>query len=566
MPVVPLPNIIKNTTQAAAGMIGHLGPRQTSSRGSGGVGGGTGGTGGPGGSGGAGAGGGGGGAGGGAGGGVPLNGALASSPVNMAPPTQRTNSLRGDREGSRRGQVPVISQPPAEERYVVYIRLPFERNGFVDPPQVDWNDAKERYLWKVLSRAGRSMDIDWNELATDLQVSREFLLQQAAWLYERELSQIQAQMRRAGTSALNTNIANIASSSPYSRPQSPAVMGGAPMARTGTAGTEPRTHSSLSVRSIPIVTPRLTPALPATPTNTNRPSAQPMSRTGSSTTTRGGAQPPLISHRFSNHVPPDPSPSRSPEHPSSASEDYTESSTASASSDDDDDGGNRLFRRLPSFLNKKGSRESSDEDGDEEPAFLPFSPGEKLAAGTDDQMTGTVTLRRRTSGAGTIKGKESVRPSSRTGVDPSLEFQGTVRARRSRIQQPLAPMGSPRRLPVDSTGLSTGPNSPSMGSSFSDLSDASVTQSAMEEAYLSTMQAGGMASRMSNLSQAQGNTPPLLPLQDLDETFSNLDLDSALQPEKKNDQEPGSPESTVSFFSCHQEFEPEEPKGPEEAS
>lgn len=198
-----------------------------------------------------------------------------------------------------------------------------------------------------------------------------------------------------------------------------------------------------------------------------------MSRTGSSTTTRGSVQPPPVSHRFSNHVPPDPSPSRSPEHPSSASEDYTESSTASASSDDDDDGGNRLFRRLPSFLNKKGSRESSDEDdGDEEPAFLPFSPGEKPAAGTDDQMTGTVTLRRRTSGAGTIKGKESVRPSSRTGVDPSSEFQGTVRARRSRIQQPLAPMGSPRRLPVDSTGLSTGPNSPSMGSSFSDLSGA----------------------------------------------------------------------------------------------
>lgn len=69
--------------------------------------------------------------------------------------------------------------------------------------------------------------------ATHLQVSRAFLLQQAAWLYERELSQIQAQMRRAGTSALNTNL----SGSPYSRPQSPAVMGGIPMARTGTAGT-----------------------------------------------------------------------------------------------------------------------------------------------------------------------------------------------------------------------------------------------------------------------------------------------------------------------------------------
>lgn len=60
--------------------------------------------------------------------------------------------------------------------------------------------------------------------------------------------------------------------------------------------------------------------------------------------------------------------------------------------------------------------------------------------------------------------------------------------------------------------------SPSMGSSFSDLdgmsyamlvgpyadnfADASVTQSALEEALASKMQAGGMASRMSTISQA----------------------------------------------------------------
>ena len=45
--------------------------------------------------------------------------------------------------------------------------------------------------------------------------------------------------------------------------------------------------------------------------------------------------------------------------------------------------------------------------------------------------------------------------------------------------------------------------SPSMGSSFSDLEDASVTQSALEEALASNMQAGGgMASRMSSISQA----------------------------------------------------------------
>lgn len=148
MPVVPLPNIIKNTTQAAAEMIGNLGSRQSSSRGGGAASGG---------------------------------GASAPPPGTGNLMQQRTNSLRGEREGSRRGQVSPAPQPPAEERYVVYIRLPFERRGFVDPPQVstvfeskkttgcsggltaeqvDWNDAKERYLWRVLSRSGRSTDLD----------------------------------------------------------------------------------------------------------------------------------------------------------------------------------------------------------------------------------------------------------------------------------------------------------------------------------------------------------------------------------------------------------------------
>lgn len=104
MPVVPLPNIIKNTTQAAADMIGNLGPRQSSSRGSGGA--------------------------------NMGGGSLVPPQGTASPMPQRTNSLRGERDGSRRGQASPIPQPPPEERYVVYIRLPFERRGFVDPPQV----------------------------------------------------------------------------------------------------------------------------------------------------------------------------------------------------------------------------------------------------------------------------------------------------------------------------------------------------------------------------------------------------------------------------------------------
>ncbi len=41
-----------------------------------------------------------------------------------------------------------------------------------------------------------------------------------------------------------------------------------------------------------------------------------------------------------------------------------------------------------------------------------------------------------------------------------------------------------------------------MGSSFSDLDDASVTQSALEEAYANDMTHGSVASRMSTISQA----------------------------------------------------------------
>lgn len=197
-----------------------------------------------------------------------------------------------------------------------------------------------------------------------------------------------------------------------------------------------------------------------------------MSRTGSSQTTRGVVQAPsaLAAHRFSPHIPVEPLSIPSPEQPSSASEDYTESSTASASSDDEDDG-NRLVRKLPPFL-KKGVGSSSDEDGeDEEPAFLPFSQADKpTTSGDDPGMTGTVTLRRRISAAGTIKGKEAARSGLRPVADPSLEVGGTIKARRQRNTPTMPPMGSPRRLPVDSAGLSTGPNSPSMGSSFSDLS------------------------------------------------------------------------------------------------
>lgn len=87
--------------------------------------------------------------------------------------------------------------------------------------------------------------------------------------------------------------------------------------------------------------------------------------------------------------------------------------------------------------------------------------------------------------------------------------------------RPVGPLSPRRTAELAGTGKGSGKGSdgtPSMGSSFSDLDgtlflsrsalktneiDASVTQSALEEALASNMQAGGgMASRMSSISQA----------------------------------------------------------------
>ncbi|KAI5302111.1 hypothetical protein KEM56_001027 [Ascosphaera pollenicola] len=90
------------------------------------------------------------------------------------------------------------SSSSSSSHYTVFIRLPFERREFVDPPPVDWNAAKDNALWKVLSRP-TGQDIDWKALADHFNVSLPFLLQQAAWLYDRQLSQVRAQVRRVGT-------------------------------------------------------------------------------------------------------------------------------------------------------------------------------------------------------------------------------------------------------------------------------------------------------------------------------------------------------------------------------
>ena len=91
-----------------------------------------------------------------------------------------------------------MAQPEIENHYTVFVRLPFNRGNFVDPPPVAWSAAKERALWDIMSRQPKNSEVDWKALAERFEVTQPFLLQQAAWLYERQLSQVRAQMRRVG--------------------------------------------------------------------------------------------------------------------------------------------------------------------------------------------------------------------------------------------------------------------------------------------------------------------------------------------------------------------------------
>ncbi|KAK9459945.1 uncharacterized protein V1516DRAFT_678468 [Lipomyces oligophaga] len=80
--------------------------------------------------------------------------------------------------------------------YHVFLRFPFSRGGFVEPAQTEWTLEKEQKLWSIISRAKNRSEIKWSQLADDFSTSIPFLLQQAAWLYERELQRVHEEMQR----------------------------------------------------------------------------------------------------------------------------------------------------------------------------------------------------------------------------------------------------------------------------------------------------------------------------------------------------------------------------------
>ncbi|KAI1607932.1 hypothetical protein EDD37DRAFT_7048 [Exophiala viscosa] len=466
-----------------------------------------------------------------------------------------------------------------ENHFTVFIRLPFNRGDFIDPPPVAWSAAKESALWNIISRQAKGNEPDWRALSEQFEVSQSFLLQQAAWLYERQLSQVRAQMRRVGSR-------QSATPSPIPGSATASMVGGQAMKRAGSGGSRVPSRLSTQALGSPVIASG--DSTPNTPAN-KRSSMTFRSTSGASTAlpiqTRGvqGTSRPISQQSSKDEAPTHAAQPRrgSIQHQLARSPGQTRNPQPQSSDSEDEMTRSRIqARRLnPSSIHRRAlsQRQSlrgnvststdstaqqiqhthhDDDDDEDEPSFLPFAqPGSTSSSARQDPGA---TIRPSLNTQQPQPGGQSSRPNiprrttSERIVSPNVEPPTPVGVRSERAQDltsstsSLSPPTHPSRpssnnnnpsnpAQTNSSGsnvprltnplspthralLQSSPRrhtgagsdtSPSMGSSFSDLDDASVTQSALEEALLSgmgnttmTMPGGGVAGRVSGISQA----------------------------------------------------------------
>ncbi|KAG7008713.1 hypothetical protein G7Y79_00004g012970 [Physcia stellaris] len=409
-------------------------------------------------------------------------------------------------------QSPDARAPKSQEQvpsFTVFVRLPFPRGDFVDPPPVQWSFAKDTALWDIISKASNGKDLDWHALAEDFNVTLSFLLQQAAWLYERHLSQVRAQLRK-----VNRPVS-------IGTPPMPSSVSGSgfTMTRGGSHGS--RVPSSLAHRNRETGIMRDDVVSPDPPTQIKGPR---MSRTSSTNTVYQIQKSSPIANQIaevnptaieqggnashdSHRKPVDTSPRQQrqsfdrPRTPSAKARESSSSSSESESEAEAPMSRSRLYTRRPRFSASKAplnALSDADEDSEDSPPFLPFSdpkvPNKPTPQAQDPSATLRIPPKEQASQKPETKSKQTLKP-TRT-VNSSSSSAQSQPARSPQV--PLSSL-SPRQRRLAKEGSE---GTPSMGSSFSDLDDASVTQSALEEALANEMTHGGVASRMSTISQA----------------------------------------------------------------
>ncbi|KAK3670698.1 hypothetical protein LTR78_009390 [Recurvomyces mirabilis] len=483
----------------------------------------------------------------------PPSSAQASTPSSSRAPSKPTHSRQtstatttaaaaGTQE-PRPSKVPSPRPPPSPRQpaltvkpkvqYTCYIRLPFARGEFLDPPRVEWDAGKDRALWKVVSLASNSKDLDWEDIAARFEVDLPFLLQQAAWLYERHLEGMRRQMQKLGQSHAVPPTPPMESSSISTTPAG----GGVAMQRqssreAGAAARMPSVINTLKAQGAAGAsgsgslgsdgsspgTPRSThPGISRTPstttvtqskilTSSNR---QPQAFQRAPRTSSGSQRqlPKLLYAKTATHV------GESDGAVTSESDSEVEAVSRTAS---------QAFQRAP--LGKKsaalrrvssdGDREGEDDEDEDEGGYLPFAAaskatarGEPIAPSKQRQATGTAGPSATKSAATNTHPPPPPDSPTTSSTTSSAAQAPASTSSDSQTLPPTRPPGplSPRhRAQIANANFSPtsrslgrregSDGSPSMGSSFSDLDgDASVTQSALEEALLSGVQKGNLS-------------------------------------------------------------------------
>ncbi|KAJ2906524.1 putative multidomain presynaptic cytomatrix related protein [Zalerion maritima] len=420
-----------------------------------------------------------------------------------------------------------LSDSSIEPTYTVFIRVPFPRGNFVDPPPVHWDTNKDDELWNILL-SQKMTDIDWNDLyaihsppmhlarpvapsltqqfqhrASRFQVTVEFLAQQVKYLNERHNTRLKDILKGVPKG-------NSGTSSPVPGTEA----GGEAMKRTASGGGgAPRVPSGLSIRrDSPLpknepVTSKPPSTTPSVAAGGGRPT---ISRNATLTTTtavlaqQGGAASPRLKkatiHRNTSPrrrlsslgtIVPSSTPGPADARPSSPTPSTPASNTSSpTSSSASSPAQSRIIRRPPRFKPSQpqqhdGTSSFADDDlddGDESetPAFMPQQTGGNYGASSGRARTPGhdlgATLRGDPRRQTTVNSQTSDSSASSTAVvgrdGREVGNTGVSGAGPSRIPGPL----SPRRA-ADLSGKGKGKGhhgyssdgTPSMGSSFSDL-------------------------------------------------------------------------------------------------
>ncbi|KAM0416483.1 hypothetical protein ACHAPD_005409 [Fusarium lateritium] len=398
----------------------------------------------------------------------------------------------------------------AEPTYTVFVRVPIPRGDFVDPPPVNWDPVKDEALWKILSGAAKKQ-IDCKN-ADRFEVPVDFLLQQVAWLTERHASQVRAQVRKATAAVRGSGPSPVPSGESagpgHQRAHSAlSYRRDSPMRNEAGSGTGTPLHSSMR----PLVTRNTSTNTTVLRDMTGAPASP---RPGVGLASRTGDRRRLSSLPITSV--PDKSPEQtaqlepSPEE-RSLSPGPAEESSPTSSDDESVPAQSRIIRRPPRFQQPDGGQSEDDDDDESEPAFQPYtSPSSKTSA---QDLSSTLREDRHGSGKRPHRshGKLAIHKSntSDSSASSAAMIQKPDRTDKSTEQRTPGPL-SPRRT-GELSGRSPGgkdrgysregsDGTPSMGSSYSDLDDASVTQSALEEALASHMNRGA-GSRFS-ISQA----------------------------------------------------------------